>query len=337
MAKKNQGNVDECSNSFIPIIDISMFDESTSAEAMAMTAEKVRQVCMNSGFFFLEPPTNVQQLMAKLMDAVRHFFTLPLHEKQKLNNDETTWFRVGKTKIPGTGPGYRGFGSDPNFKQDSRESYNFGDDSVLHNKWPAVDKFPVEQIMYFKEYARSLLDTSVILRRLVALALRQDMEIFDRPGYFDVPFWLLGMVHYSRELSDPEAGLYSIRPHCDSGMFTLLVTDGQPGLQICPDKSKPPESREWIDVSPAPQGHFTVNLGKILERLSNGIFTATMHRVVNKTGNERFSSPFFYDTNIDTVLAPFPECCIDIPAQYSPTTPAKLSLQRLNATNKQFE
>ena len=314
-----------------------MFDESSCAATMLVTAGKVRHACTTSGFFFVKPTQNVQYLISGVIDEVKAFFALPLAIKEDLNNDETTWYRIGNKRIPGTGPGYRGFGSDPNFKYDTRESYNFGDESVLHNKWPGDEVLPKKWKKFFEEYTDSLLRTSVVLRRFVALALGQDMKIFGRPGYFDAPTWLVGMVHYSGQLSSPEAGIYSISPHCDGGIFTLLVTDGQPGLQVCLDKTKSAEERVWIDVPPAPQGHFTVNLGKNLERLSNGIFKATMHRVVNTTGNERFSSPFFYDTNIDTLLIPFPECCVDFPSRYKPTTPAELSLQRLKATDGEFE
>lgn len=314
-----------------------MFDESTTAKAMSVVSDEVRRACTTSGFFFLKPTPKVQHLITRLMYTVRSFFALPLNEKESLNNDETTWYRIGDIKIPGTGPGYRGFGCDPNFKLDTRESYNFGDESVLHNKWPREGILPEDWKQNLKDYTDGLLGTSVILRRLIALALGQDMKVFGHPGYFDAPMWLVGMVHYSGELSNPESGIHSIRPHCDGGIFTLLVTDGQSGLQICRDKTRPPEERIWIDVPPAPRGHFTVNLGKNLERLSNGIFTATMHRVVNMTGKERYSSPFFYDTNIDTVLEPFSECCVDFPARYTPTTPAELSLQRLKATNERFE
>lgn len=44
-------------------------------------------------------------------------------------------------------------------------------------------------------------------------------------------------------------------------MLTFLVTDGVPGLQICPDK----ESGEWVDVPPV-ENAFIVNLGDMLER-----------------------------------------------------------------------
>ena len=337
MSLANTAGKGDDNNYDIPVIDISMFDETTDGSAMSTVAANVAEACQNSGFFFLKPSPKTQVLVSGLIDHVRSFFALPLIEKQKLKNDEITWHTIGDRKIPGTGPGYRGFGADPNFAQDTRESYNFGAEAVVCNKWPSEELLPKMWKKYLEEYTEALLSTSVILRRLIALALGQDMKVFGSPGYFDKPMWLVGMVHYASTISNVQENIHGIRPHCDGGIFTLLVTDGQPGLQICLDKTKPIAARTWIDVPPAPAAHFTVNLGKNLERLSNGLFKATMHQVVNTTGKERFSSPFFYDTNIDALLAPFPECCVQFPAQYSPTTPAQLSIQRLSAKDEQFE
>ncbi len=54
---------------------------------------------------------------------------------------------------------------------------------------------------------------------------------------------------------------FSIRPHADGGIFTILANDGEPGLHICPGKELAPSERIWIPVPPR-AGSLVVNLGK---------------------------------------------------------------------------
>jgi isopenicillin N synthase-like dioxygenase len=72
------------------------------------------------------------------------------------------------------------------------------------------------------------------LARLFALALGLDMTYFDQPGFFDNPTCLLGMNYYHfRSGIWKEGEGFGIKPHMDSGIFTLLLTDGSEGLERC--------------------------------------------------------------------------------------------------------
>ena len=101
--------------------------------------------------------------------------------------------------------------------------------------------------------------------------------------------------------------------HSDYGMLTLLATDAVPGLQIHRGEAEAGAGgREapagtssgsgsaaaaapgrWVDVCPKP-GTFIINLGDMLERWTNGRYRSTLHRVVNTTGQERYSIAFFF-------------------------------------------
>lgn len=67
----------------------------------------------------------------------------------------------------------------------------------------------------------------------------------------------------------------------------------------------PAPERVWIPVPPRADS-LVVNLGGELERWSNGRFKATLHCVVNETGRERFSLPFFFEPNLDAAIEPLP-------------------------------
>lgn len=87
-------------------------------------------------------------------------------------------------------------------------------------------------------------------------------------------------------------------PHADSGLVTLLAQDGVSGLQALA------RDGGWIDVPPA-ERTLVVNFGKLLERWTAGHIKATQHRVIGH-GAERYSIPFFYEPNVDAVIAPLP-------------------------------
>lgn len=68
----------------------------------------------------------------------------------------------------------------------------------------------------------------------------------------------------------------------------------------------------------------------MLARWSNDTFISTVHRVLNTTGQERFSVPFFFGPNYDTVLHPLPSCIAeDGDAKYEPIAAGEYVYQRL--------
>lgn len=67
------------------------------------------------------------------------------------------------------------------------------------------------------------------------------------------------------------------------------------------------KSGYWIKATPIP-GSMVVNVADCLMRQTNDFFVSTVHRVVNKTGKERYSCPFFFGFNKDVKLEPVPTC-----------------------------
>ncbi|KAF2177015.1 Clavaminate synthase-like protein, partial [Zopfia rhizophila CBS 207.26] len=77
--------------------------------------------------------------------------------------------------------------------------------------------------------------------------------------------------------------------HTDSGIFTLLHQDATRGLEVLNAKGK------WVSAPYIP-GSIVVNIGDLLEKVSNGKFTATMHRVLSPAHSSgRYSIPFFFE------------------------------------------
>lgn len=317
----------------IPIVDLSLPDAEIVA---ALTA-----ACTYPGFFYLVGlPASTLPTAAAALEAARVFFRLPIETKRSIANDEAVQYRVrdssGQTHfVPGSGNGWRAAGGDVHFATDLRESFNFGREALAPgekelpygNVWPDEQALPGFRAALLA-HERQMLDLAVRLRRLLAQALGERADYFCEPGWFDRSTHQTGMVWYQPKLSQPQSGVFGIRPHADGGAFTLLFTDGSPGLHICPDKRRG-ASAEWVPV-PARADALVVNLGTELERLSNGRFKATLHCVVNESGRERLSLPFFYETNIDAKIAPVPATLASgEPPRFAPATPEERLLAGL--------
>ena len=88
------------------------------------------------------------------------------------------------------------------------------------------------------------------------------------------------------------------RPHKDTDALTVLAEDPVGGLMV-----KCRDSDEWIDAA-APGNALTVNIGDLMELWSGGYFVSTPHKVVNASGAERYSFPYFAVPRFDTVIVP---------------------------------
>lgn len=113
---------------------------------------------------------------------------------------------------------------------------------------------------------------------------------------------VLRLLHYPPQAPDADANERGIGAHTDFGTLTLLLQDEVGGLQVFDEPTG-----TWIDVAPTP-GALVVNLGNVMMRWSNDRYKSNLHRVINKSGKERYSIPFFYSGNPDFKIDCLPGC-----------------------------
>ena len=112
---------------------------------------------------------------------------------------------------------------------------------------------------------------------------------------FRDPMTNMTLLHYPPQA--PDEGGYGIHPHKDTDALTIIAPDPVGGLEV------QTRTGDWITPD-CPPGGFVVNIGDMLELWSGGRLKSTPHRVVNRSGRERYSFPYFAVPRHDVVVEP---------------------------------
>ncbi|KAL1535704.1 1-aminocyclopropane-1-carboxylate oxidase 3-like [Salvia divinorum] len=93
------------------------------------------------------------------------------------------------------------------------------------------------------------------------------------------------LLHYYPECPQPELTLGTSK-HADSDFLTVLLTDQVQGLQVL-------YQNQWVDVPFVP-GALVVNIGDLLQLVSNDRFVSAEHRVLVNSSSPRVSVACFF-------------------------------------------
>jgi isopenicillin N synthase-like dioxygenase/dienelactone hydrolase len=299
----------QASFSEIPVISLAALSEGGAAEAA--TVDAIRRASEQVGFFYATDHGVVPAQLAGILEQARRFFALPKAELEKISI-------VGSPVFSGyLGVGERG--ANQQRPRDLLEAFNVCTErgaedphvrsgTPLHgaNFWPG-------ELPGFKEavlgYYEAMHHLGLRLLQGFAMALGLPRDAFD--AQYRAPVSQLRLLHYPKQDAAVEEML-GARPHRDTGMFTILLQDDVGGLEVRN------ASGEWI-VAPPVAGTLVVNVGEMMKLLTNDHFASALHRVVNRSGRQRFSVPFFFNPDYDTMLSTLPQY-IDAqrPAQFEP-------------------
>lgn len=167
-------------------------------------------------------------------------------------------------------------------------------DLYAPNKWPAQPpQFRQHILKYWRECDRVASTLLGALADVLATPKREFLQLFESP------LTNMTLLHYPPQ--DRDATGFGIHPHKDTDALTILAPDPVGGLHV-----KRRGEDAWIEVDP-PTGALIVNLGDLLELWSGGYLKSTPHKVVNTSGAERFSFPYFAVPRFDTIVEPLIE------------------------------
>ena len=278
----------------VPVVDISALGGS-DPEGHAACVDALRASARDIGFLYVAGHGVPETLSAELIAAAKAFFDLPLAEKMKVyignSRNHRGYVPEGEEVFAGNTPD-RKEAFDLSIDLGANDpDYLAGNPLLGPNQWP-------DHLPGFHAAVTSYYDAVFGLgRRMLrgfSEALRLEPAFLDQ--YVTKPPSQLRLIHYPFHAG--RADRPGIGAHTDYELFTLLLPTA-PGLEAMNS------SGDWIDVPPVP-GAFVVNIGDMLEVLSNGVFTATSHRVRSVTA-ERYSFPLFFACDYSAVIRPLPQ------------------------------
>jgi isopenicillin N synthase-like dioxygenase len=264
-------------------------------------------------------------LSAKLYEEIKKFFALPdsIKQQYELPNlaGQRGYISKGKEHAKGRNTG------------DLKEFYHVGQEVLDHD--PIKQEYPTniwpKELPAFEkiglEVYRSLEATGVQMLKAIALYLELPENYFDQKVKHGNS--ILRPIHYF-PIENPDsvpADAVRAAEHGDINLITLLMGASADGLQVLRRDGK------WIPITALPE-QLVVNVGDMLERLTNKKLKSTIHRVVNPPrelmNKPRYSIPFFMHPRSEMSLASLPSCVDDDhPKLWEDTTAGNFLQQRL--------
>jgi isopenicillin N synthase-like dioxygenase len=277
----------------IPVIDVS--ELVADAPGKQAVAAQLGAACRESGFFYCIGHGVADELQTRLQELSRKFFAQDVDAKMRTSMalGGRAWrgyFRVGDELTSG--------------KPDQKEGLYFG--AELPANHPQVlagtplfgpNLFPAEPVGFREtvlEYMAALTQLGHRLMAGLALSLHLEESYF-ADHYTAEPLTLFRIFNYP---PPPDPALWGVGEHTDYGLLTILLQDDAGGLEV--------RSRsQWVAAPPL-RGSFVCNIGDMLDRMTQGRFRSTPHRVRNPAPRDRLSFPFFFDPNFFARIEPIP-------------------------------
>jgi isopenicillin N synthase-like dioxygenase len=278
----------------IPVIDIGTLAHNP---ADPDTVAAIFAACRDIGFLSITGTGVLPALVTRMRDMVQRIFAI---------DEQAKWDQAIRRE---NYRGYIPFGfftpNDGSGQADLYEGYK------LHHEVAADDPLRAQCPLYgpnvWPDHCPEARDTvlaywaamdGLVLQLLGALAagLNVPADAFQQP--FQHPLTNMTLLHYPPQ--DPQAKGYGIHPHKDTDALTIIAPDPVGGLEVKTTDGA------WITVE-CPPGGFVVNIGDMLELWSGGRLVSTPHRVINRSGKERYSFPYFavprHDVTVQPLLA----------------------------------
>lgn len=305
----------------IPVVDLSLFVNGTPAQKVQFSND-LGKAFEDVGFVSVKNHGIDQQLIDTLYTNVQSFFGLPENNKRNY-------------EVPGLAGqrGYTSFGKEHAKGSDApdlKEFFQFGQTvaagEISVENYP--DNVEVSDVLGFNdkflEAYRAFEKSGGALLSAIAIHLGLGEQYFEE--HIHQGNSILRAIHYPPILNEPKSAIRA-EQHEDINLITLLVGASADGLEILSKEN------EWLAVKAGP-GEIVVNVGDMLQRLTNDRLKSTTHRVVNppreKWHTSRYSIPFFLHPKSNMSLACLDSCTSELqPKQYEDYTAGEYLDERL--------
>jgi isopenicillin N synthase-like dioxygenase len=305
----------------IPVVDLEDFT-SGDPERKKMFVQQLGKAYEDVGFVAVKNHGITKDLIDDLYKHVQEFFSLPLEQKRKYEIPELAGQR-----------GYTSFGKEHAKGSDApdlKEFFQYGQtvpaEHPLKPEYP--DNVKVIEVAGFDETIfkayRAFERSGKKLLQAIALYLGLEEHYFDQ--YVEEGNSIVRAIHYPPIVIEPKSAIRA-EQHEDINLITLLVGASAGGLEILTKQN------EWVGVTSLPD-QIVVNVGDMLQRLTNNKLKSTTHRVVNPPRElwhtSRFSIPFFLHPKSNMSLACLEDCINEShPKQYQDITAGEYLDERL--------
>ena len=305
----------------IPAVDLNDFRNGNETDKINFI-KSLGKAYEDIGFVAVKNHGISDELIGELYTQVKAFFHLPEDTKRSYEIEgiagQRGYVSFGKEHAKGRNTG------------DLKEFWHFGqyvdDGDSIQKEYPAnvtVEELPKFNVVGKQAY-QALENTGKDILRALAVFLEFDENYFDDKIHNGNS--ILRPIHYPPIEREPKDAVRA-GEHEDINLITLLIGASADGLQVLN------KNNEWVSVT-ALKEHIIVNVGDMLQRLTNNKLRSTTHRVVNPPRNQwhtsRFSIPFFLHPRSEMRLDCM-ESCIDQdhPKQYSDISAGEYLEQRL--------
>ncbi len=305
----------------IPVVDLAEF-LSGDAKRKAAFVQALGEAYEEVGFVAVKNHGVPDELIAQQYEYVQQFFSLPLEKKLAYEISGLAGQR-----------GYTSFGREHakgSEAPDLKEFFQYG--QIVEDKDPIASEYPsnvsVNEVARFNDTLynayRNFEKSGKALLQAIALYLGLDENYFN--PYVHNGNSILRCIHYPPITQEPKSAIRA-EQHEDINLITLLVGASADGLQILTKQD------EWVNVTSLPE-QIVVNVGDMLQRLTNNRLRSTTHRVVNPSRDlwhtSRFSMPFFLHPRSEMSLTCL-DSCIDAehPKAYDDITAGEYLDERL--------
>lgn len=269
----------------LPRIDVAPLLDDPRSEASAEVAAALDRACREIGFFTIVDRHLTEDLLPPLDREARRFFSQPDQVKAEI-------------AMARAGAAWRGWfpvdGELTSGRPDHKEGVYFGrnhgpDHRLVRSGTPlhGANLYPPDRPQLgaaVEAWMHRATEVGLAVMRGLARGLGLEPDWFDR-NLVGEPTVLFRIFHYPPGHGDG----WGVGAHTDYGLLTLLAQDDCGGLQV-----REPNGDAWIEVAGDPS-LIVCNLGDMLERLTEGRYRSTLHRVRNESGRSRLSFPLFLD------------------------------------------